>query len=411
MSIPYVFLLFILSTLYENPTNQKSLYIDNSLHNRVRHAIVLDQQEDTITFFNGTLGGCLGFPYEESWEFAVRFPGSAFGPYAGYNVTAVVWYHGSGYTSGQIKIYDSGTPSSPGAVLTTEDYTCTNGWIRVDLTTTVPVDGDDLWASVDAVGDSFSYPAGFDSGPSAGPNINWAFHPLYIDANLSLMMILSPSQQSEDTLHYDGEYYTDIGCPDYFIGAIRLTINEYQSPCTLMAVTFYHASNDTDTVNAHIGYQNDSIREPYVAIDTGWHRINLTNPYYIDGTSDLWIGIEVFSSTCSLGVDMGPHVPAKSDWLYFNGSWTELYTYGYNYNWNIRPIVHRNTSTIEEDFIETINDYHMQTIFNGPIYLQNNHKYKIYDITGRQIHTLNPPPGVYYIQIDNQYLHKVIKIR
>ena len=52
-----------------------------------------------------------------------------------------------------------------------------------------------------------------------------------------------------------------------------------------------------------------------------------------------------------------------------------------------------------------------QTIVNGPLQLSPNYSQKIFDITGRQIHTLNPAPGVYFIKVDGEIRQKVIKIR
>lgn len=51
------------------------------------------------------------------------------------------------------------------------------------------------------------------------------------------------------------------------------------------------------------------------------------------------------------------------------------------------------------------------TIFNGLLQFPTDKPYKIFDITGRQIHTLNPAPGIYFIEIDGALQHKVIKIK
>jgi len=51
------------------------------------------------------------------------------------------------------------------------------------------------------------------------------------------------------------------------------------------------------------------------------------------------------------------------------------------------------------------------TVFAGPLRLPEDKKYKIFDITGRQIQTLNPSPGVYFVEIDGKITLKVVKIR
>jgi hypothetical protein len=51
------------------------------------------------------------------------------------------------------------------------------------------------------------------------------------------------------------------------------------------------------------------------------------------------------------------------------------------------------------------------TLLTGPLQLPLNRSYKIFDITGRQIHTLDPAPGIYFIQVDDKIVHKVVKVR
>ena len=51
------------------------------------------------------------------------------------------------------------------------------------------------------------------------------------------------------------------------------------------------------------------------------------------------------------------------------------------------------------------------TIFSGSIILPQHISYKIFDITGRQIHTIDPAPGIYFIEVDGEIRQKVVKIR
>ena len=51
------------------------------------------------------------------------------------------------------------------------------------------------------------------------------------------------------------------------------------------------------------------------------------------------------------------------------------------------------------------------TIIAGPLQLALNKDYRIFDITGRRIHTLNPAPGIYFVQIDGKIIRKVVKVR
>lgn len=53
----------------------------------------------------------------------------------------------------------------------------------------------------------------------------------------------------------------------------------------------------------------------------------------------------------------------------------------------------------------------MATIISGPLQMPKDKNYKIFDITGRQVHTHNPAPGVYFIQVNNEIVTKVVKIK
>jgi hypothetical protein len=50
-------------------------------------------------------------------------------------------------------------------------------------------------------------------------------------------------------------------------------------------------------------------------------------------------------------------------------------------------------------------------IVRGPIQLPRDEVCNIFDITGRQIHTIDPAPGIYFIKVDSEMIHKVIKIK
>jgi hypothetical protein len=51
------------------------------------------------------------------------------------------------------------------------------------------------------------------------------------------------------------------------------------------------------------------------------------------------------------------------------------------------------------------------TILTGPLLLPDDRHYRVFDITGRQIHILNPAPGIYFIEINGQMKQKIIKIK
>jgi hypothetical protein len=51
------------------------------------------------------------------------------------------------------------------------------------------------------------------------------------------------------------------------------------------------------------------------------------------------------------------------------------------------------------------------TILSGKIPLPIDKIHRIFDIAGRQIHTLNPAPGIYFIEVDGEIEQKVIKVK
>ncbi|UCG93015.1 MAG: hypothetical protein JSV97_04735, partial [candidate division WOR-3 bacterium] len=51
------------------------------------------------------------------------------------------------------------------------------------------------------------------------------------------------------------------------------------------------------------------------------------------------------------------------------------------------------------------------TIIRGPLVLPGEKKYKVLDIAGREVNITDPAPGIYFIQIENEIVQKVVKIR
>jgi len=51
------------------------------------------------------------------------------------------------------------------------------------------------------------------------------------------------------------------------------------------------------------------------------------------------------------------------------------------------------------------------TIFSGPLHLPVDMNYRIRDITGREVEPNTMRPGIYFIEVDGNVKHKVIKIK
>lgn len=54
---------------------------------------------------------------------------------------------------------------------------------------------------------------------------------------------------------------------------------------------------------------------------------------------------------------------------------------------------------------------YVTTIIEGPLILPAGVKCRVFDIAGREIDATNPAPGIYFVEIDNKIVHKIIKIR
>ncbi len=78
-----------------------------------------------------------------------------------------------------------------------------------------------------------------------------------------------------------------------------------------------------------------------------WKEVELSTPYYVSGDETLIIGyIYTGSSATPLGIDNGPLVKGKADWVNFGDGWTELTSAASSWNYNI--LVHAYLEKLEE---------------------------------------------------------------
>lgn len=182
---------------------------------------------------------------------------------------------------------------------------------------------------------------------------------LFLDAqkNYTILKPCSEDNRNEDTLHYDGSNFEKIGGPSSFYAGVRFTP---EIAGTLIAILFYHCEEDTLGGNSYVyeesisTYPGQIVRiDSYSVIDTGWHRIELFNTYPYEGNKDFWTAIEIIDYPAGkypMGVDSGPAVDERGDWISLDSgtTWDELQNYGLDYNWNIRAIVHKVTGVEEK---------------------------------------------------------------
>lgn len=138
-----------------------------------------NRQEDSIYYCSLVNYNGIGWASAYYWELAIRLTPTELLPYAGYSIVAVVWYHYDGSSQdGRAIIYDQGTPTNPGPIITAEAYNeGIIGWQRVDLSNPVSISGDtELWCSIEVNQTVVaSYPGGVDSGPAIDGKGDWVY--------------------------------------------------------------------------------------------------------------------------------------------------------------------------------------------------------------------------------------------
>lgn len=108
-------------------------------------------------------------------EAAVRFPASETGLFTGQELTAVDFFLQSVPFQTIVRIYGEGTDSSPGQLLHEQNLSTgvtPNSWNRYNLTTPVPITGEDLWISVLVEHNERLASIGCDPGPAVA-NGDW----------------------------------------------------------------------------------------------------------------------------------------------------------------------------------------------------------------------------------------------
>ncbi|MFO7676766.1 MAG: hypothetical protein R6V50_00020 [Thermoplasmatota archaeon] len=159
------------------------------------------------------------------------------------------------------------------------------------------------------------------------------------------------SNREEFWIHYDGDNAVSIGLngSGTFEAAIRLTADEFGSYATwnITTVKFYATAEFNISSSFLKIYEEGNSTTPGDVIvskqfsyptSQGWYEIELDEQLVINGSDELWVGIEVTHDDLDhpLGADNGPSVANKSSWFYVMGDWLWLPDFGLDCNWNIR---------------------------------------------------------------------------
>jgi len=120
-------------------------------------------------------------------------------------------------------------------------------------------------------------------------------------------------------------------------------------------------------------------------------------------------GDSLWSCTFGEGGESGRDIQQTPDNGYIITGETHTYGGGNGDIWLIKT--EPDMGILEKMHIPIVGVESRATILSGPLPLPGTLKYKIFDITGRQIHTLNPAPGIYFIEVDGEIRQKIVKVR
>jgi len=136
---------------------------------------------DWIHFDDGTNVNSIGLTDGGTFEFGIRITPTELAGYDTWLLTTVKWHHGMAGNpqpphSGTIKIYDAGTSSSPGALLTSEAFTtaASSDWEETTLSDPATIDASkDIWVTIQVTHAVGEYPAGVGPGPVVPGKGGW----------------------------------------------------------------------------------------------------------------------------------------------------------------------------------------------------------------------------------------------
>jgi hypothetical protein len=117
------------------------------------------KDEAWLQYDNGVYYTAFGSTTGEIYG-ANRFTPAEVGGYIGWTLDTVMWKKYNPSTiSGTIEIYDAGTSAVPGALITSEAFTCgAAGWYNITLSNPVTITGNDMWLCVHVTHPLGEYP-------------------------------------------------------------------------------------------------------------------------------------------------------------------------------------------------------------------------------------------------------------
>ena len=133
--------------------------------------------DNVLRWDNGNAGNAIGVG-GGTFEVSARFDHSLMNSLTGKELQQVEIFINDPPDNVTLKIYDEGTPTSPGTLLYSEDVTSSiaeYSYNLFTLTTPITLSGNDIWIGYEVTHTGDTFPAGCDDGPMVYPDGQWTY--------------------------------------------------------------------------------------------------------------------------------------------------------------------------------------------------------------------------------------------
>lgn len=294
--------------------------------------------------YDGPNDNAIGLTSGGTFEGAIRLTPTELSGYDGYVISVVKFHHGmAGSTphehSGNIKIYEGDTPTSPGTLITSEPWTSdVYDWVEVPLSSPVTIDETkDYWISVEVTHPAGEYPLGCDAGPAVDGKGDWIYlspgpweelQNYGLDYNWNIRAGVEPGGPPQELVYFDEETVTDLP-PDGsttidFLPAWDAEPGEYRIVVTALVQDDNPENNEQEISVIILADENPPVSDLTVTLDPDG---------YVKRASR-------FTITATDAEDSPWKIYYKIDGVLFEKDWNEDAVFQLNEIWGYAPGPH-----------------------------------------------------------------------